>query len=173
MRIMIDRIKKHKVLSQFTDTTCCENDICVSFDKKIDPKDYVIIKVDQYYNSLNIAKRPASVDCLIVRKCTPRGLGLTLVELKNIETSQRFTIANLKEKFETTIHDFMERKFRNVLDKDYLDIKLFFVTKQEIHKRDLGPKLETLINIEFKINGKRRMIAPKMPTPSIKKCYFK
>ena len=35
-------------------------------------------------NSLNIEKRPASIDCLIIRECLNSGYGLTLVELKNI-----------------------------------------------------------------------------------------
>lgn len=107
---MIEKIKKHPILAHYITDACCENDISVTFDDKLNADDYVIIKVDDYYNSLNIEKRPASVDCLIVRKCVDNGYGLTLVELKNIRTTQGFEIDNLKEKFDTTLNDFIKKK---------------------------------------------------------------
>lgn len=80
---MIKRIKTHKTLSKFVEDSCCENKICVTFDKAISANSYAIIKVDNFYNSQHLGKEtPASVDCLIVRKCINGGYGLTLVELK-------------------------------------------------------------------------------------------
>jgi len=169
---MINRIKTHPVLSKFIEPTCCENGVCVSFSEDLSNDDYVIIKVDKYYNSLNILARPASPDCLIIRKCVRNGYGLAIVELKNISNSHGFEVNNLKEKFETCIYDFVGNKFKNPLDDiEYKDIKLFFVSNIELYKRDLGLKMETLMNFRIKYQGKSIMINPKMPSPTISNCY--
>ena len=168
---MINKIRAHEVLSKYTEDSCCENGVCVTFDNKVSGESYVIVKVDKYYNSLNVAIRPASVDCLIVRECVNAGHGLTLVELKKIENSKGFTSVNIKEKFQTTLFDFVKTKFSNPLDTDYAEIKLFFVSNKEIYKRDLGLRMEVLMNVRFKFNGKNLMIEPKMPNPAIKNCY--
>jgi hypothetical protein len=168
---MIKRIKTNQTLSKYIEDTCCENEICVTFDEGIHPSSYAIIKVDKYYNDLKLEKTPASIDCLIVRECIKAGYGLTLVELKNIESGQGFNVDNMKEKFETTLFDFIKKRFKNQLDVHYSEIKLFFVSKQEIYKRDLGLKMDVLINIKFKYNDRLLMIRPEMPTPTIKNCY--
>src|SRR5688572_24612944 len=109
---MINRIKNHPDLSNFIEDDCCENGICVTFDKSIPPSSYAIIKVDKYYDSLKLGKKtPAAIDCLIVRKCLKTGYGLTLVELKNIKSGKGFEINNMKEKFETVLFDFIKVKF--------------------------------------------------------------
>lgn len=169
---MINRIKNHKVLAEFVDETCCENEICVTFENDIPARSYAIIKVDKYYNSLRLGRRtPASIDCLIIRECVNGGYGLTLVELKKIETGKGFDIDNMKSKFETTLYDFVKARFRNPLDVYYSDVKIYFVSKQEIYKRDLGLKMEVLMNVRFKFNDKTLMVIPKMPNPTIRKCY--
>ncbi len=169
---MIKKIKAHKVLSEFVEDTCCENDICVTFENDVPAASYAIIKVDTYYNSLKLGKKtPPSIDCLIVRECVNKGFGLTLVELKKIETGKGFEIGNMKSKFETTLYDFIKKRFKNPLDVSYSDVKIYFVSKQEIYKRDLGLKMEVLMNIKFKFNDKTLMIIPKMPNPTIRKCY--
>lgn len=168
---MVQKIKAHTILSKYVEDNCCENQVCVTFDKDITTDSYAIIKVDKFYNSLHIKERPASIDCMIVRKCVSTGYGLTLVELKNISDSKGFEVENIKAKFETTLYDFIKTRFRNPLDIDYKDIKLFFVSKKEIYRRDLGLKMDVLIATRFKFNHKNLMITPKMPTPTIKKCY--
>jgi hypothetical protein len=169
---IINRIKIHKVLSKYIEDTCCENGICVSFDEAIDPNTYAIIKVDKFYNDQKLGKKtPASIDCLIVRECIKTGYGLTLVELKKIESGAGFEVDNMKRKFETTLYDFIKKRFKVPLDIDYSEIKLFFVSKQEIYKRDIGLKMEVLINTRFKFNDRNLMIRPVMPTPTIKQCY--
>jgi hypothetical protein len=167
---MITRLKEHSVLKDFIEDTCCENTICISIDETISEDMYAIIKVDNYYNSLNLGDTPPSVDCLIIRKCLNGGYGLTLVELKNINRT-RFDRNNMSGKFITTLEDFIKVKFREVLDIDYKDVKLYFVSKQELYKRDAALKLDVLMGIRFKFNGKTLMIQPKMPTPTILNCY--
>lgn len=171
---MIKRIKSHEILSKFVEDTCCENDICVTFENGIPPDSYAIIKVDNYYNSLKLGKKtPASIDCLIIRKCVKTGYGLTLVELKKIETAKGFELENMRQKFKTTLYDFIKIRFKNPLDINYSEIKLYFVSKQEIYKRDLGLKMEVLINTKFKFNDRNLMIRPELPNPTIKNCYSK
>lgn len=168
---MINKLKTNLSLSKYVEDTCCENEICVSFDEGIYPNTYAIIKVDKYYNDLKLRKTPASIDCLIVRECIKTGYGLTLVELKNIESGKGFNVDNMKEKFETALYDFIKKRFKALLDIDYSQIRLFFVSKQEIYKRDLGLKMEVLINIKFNYNDRVLMIRPEMPTPTINNCY--
>ncbi len=167
---MINKIKKHQILSKIIEKQCCENDVCVTFEKDINEEDYLILKVDKYYNSLKVNERPPSVDCLIIFKCCS-GYKLTLVELKSISTSKRFNVSNIKEKFETTLFRFIKKDFPDPLNIDYSNVKLLFVTNKELYRRDLGLKMDVLINLRFKFNDKNLMITPKMPHPCIKKCY--
>lgn len=168
---MLNRIKTHDTLQHYIEETCCENGVCVSFSDDVSQEDYVIIKVDKYYNSLNIEHRPPSPDCLIILKCKNGGYALTIVELKDISNSKGFEIGNLQKKFETCIFDFIGNKFKNPInDTIYKNVKLFFVSNIELYKRDLGLKMETLINTRYKFQGKTLMISPRMPSPTIKSC---
>lgn len=167
---MIERIKTHEILKKFVVEECCENDVSVSFHPEISPNDYVIIKVDDYYNSLGESHTPASVDCLIIRKCVNTGYGLTLVELKNIEEFKYFRLKNLEEKFETTIQDFIEKRFKIPLKTNYKSIALYFVSNLRNYRRDSGLAMDTLINLKFKYDGKTLMLKPRIPSPMINKC---
>lgn len=168
---MIEKIKKHPELSKWVVDDCCENGICVTFSDDVELSTVVILKVDDFYNSLHIEKRPKSIDCLIVRKCKGIGFGLTLVELKDISSMGHYSVSDISAKFHTTLYDFIERRFKDQLLHDFKDIKLYFVSKIEVHKRDQGLKMETLINLRFNFQGRRLMIYPKMPSPAIKNCH--
>lgn len=168
---MLQRIKNNSVLAQFIEEECCENGVCVTFDRDIDRESYIIIKVDKYYNSLTIEDRPASVDCLIIRKCEKSGFGLTLVELKSNKNSKNIDLSNIKEKYHTTLYDFIEKRFKEELRVAFNDVKLYFVSNIELYRRDLGLKMDVLINTRFRYSGKTLMIHPMMPNPTIKKCY--
>lgn len=167
---MLQDILITPTLNQYISDTCCENGICVSIDETIPREKYVIIKVDEYYNSLNLPLTPPSIDCLIIRECANGSFGMTLVELKNIQKGSGFDLENMVGKFTTTLEDFIKMKFP-ILNAEYNEIKLFFVSQQELYKRDMGLKLEALMNIRFNFNGQKLMILPKMPTPTIKRCY--
>ena len=168
--MLITRIKGDAILSKFLSETCCENGICVTFDESVLPDSYVIIRVDQFYNSFNVKERPASVDCLIIRKCQNTGYGLTLVELKKISTTN-FELSNIKEKFDTTLFNFIKQRFSDLLDINYKEVKLYYVSQREIYKRDLGLKMEVLINFRFRFDEKNLMIKAFMPNPTLKNCY--
>jgi hypothetical protein len=92
---MIERIVQDPLLSLLVCDECAENEVSVTFDGAIDRSDYVILKVDDFYNSLNIEKRPPAPDCLIVLKCKEKGHALAVVELKNIHTGSSLPLDNL------------------------------------------------------------------------------
>lgn len=167
---MISKIKSHDILKEFIVEECCENNISVSFHPEIPRDDYVIIKVDDYYNSLGEGDTPAPVDCLIVRKCADTGYGLTLVELKNIGEFRHFKLKNLEEKFNTTLQDFIEQRFKIPLKTNYKTITLYFVSNLRNYRRDTGLAMDILINLRFKYNEKTIMLKPRIPTPMINKC---
>ena len=66
---MINRIKYQKSLKDFTGYECEENKYFVKMADDIPGDHYLVIKVDNYYNSLNLAKTPPSIDCLVPLKC--------------------------------------------------------------------------------------------------------
>ncbi len=170
---MIEKIKKHKVLSTFVRDQCSENTVSATIDERIKLEDYVIIKPDDYYNSLK-KNIPPSVDCLIIQKCIEGGYKLTIIELKSISSMGNQAIDNLVAKFETIFSHFIPVEFKDILFYPYKSIELYFVTEIELYKhrkRDFGLKLETLINYRFQYNGKRYMIQPRMPVPVIRPCY--
>ncbi len=167
---MLDNIRNHKILSKYTTTKCEEKGVCVDIDNRISKDDYVIIKVDDYYNSFN-PPRPASPDCLVILKCKGSGYAMYIVELKSIHSSRGFEIKNMDEKFKTCLYDFIGNKFRDMLDIDYKRIKLYFVSNIEIYRRDMGLKLKVLQGKRYKYRNKKYFIEPLMPVPAIKPCY--
>ncbi|TAE18659.1 MAG: hypothetical protein EAZ95_03630 [Bacteroidetes bacterium] len=124
---LLERIRQDADLQPFIVGTCDENDISVLISDKIDKEDYLIIKVDNYYNNLNIENRPASPDCLIIQKCKGviESYAIALVELKGIETTQGFDLDNMSQKFTTCFEDFMSKLFSKYFDRDFNRIELF------------------------------------------------
>ena len=169
--MLFEKIKKHKELSKLIIEKCEENKICVDIDEKIDRKNVLILKPDNFYKSLNIANTPKSVDCLLILRCKERGYSMTLAELKNINSPDYgFSVTDLYQKFETIFNDFIPIKFEGILDERYRRIELYFVSKINIYKRDAGLSLK-LSQKKFTFNGKKYFIKPQMPTPAVKPCY--
>jgi len=167
---MIKRIKADRILSDFIEDSCCENNICVTFDGDVDLGNVVIVKIDKYYQSLNLEFTPPSIDCLIIRKCLSGGYALTLIELKKTKKQKYLNVRNLMGKFHTTFDDFIKVRFRQYYDIDYKSVKLFFVSSIENDARDKGIKLETRINDIYHFRGRRYLIQPELPNPIISNC---
>jgi len=167
--MMIKRIKEHPVLSEFIEDTCCENNVCITFADDVSPESYVIIKVDKYYNSLNLGNTPRSVDCLIIRKCINGDFGLTLVELKKAKRSSQINKKQIEEKFENTLDDFM-KKFEGLFPLTFKEVKLYLISKI---KRDIDKTLtlEYLMNKKIKFNNKVLGIRAEKTNFMIENCY--
>jgi hypothetical protein len=169
MDSLFRRIRENQELQAIERATCEEHDVCVEIDDKIDKADIIILKVDDYYNSLNIEKRPKSPDCLILQRCLGGQYKLTIAELKDSKDTTYVT--EVSEKFKTCLEDFMAIRFKDLLYRDYQELKLYLVSKVELYKRDLGPRMEVLISKRFEFRGKKYLIQPFMPNPAIKPCY--
>lgn len=168
---MLARIRKHPVLSQLLRTECCENGVCVTISPDVDAAKVLILKVDDYFNSLKVEKRPKSVDCLVLRECIAANYGLTLVELKNIVSTNHITMEEIRDKFSNTLSLFIEQIFRAEFAYEFEEVKLYFVSRIEIHRRDLGLKMEAMMGVRIPFRGRKLMISPIMPMPAIKNCY--
>ncbi len=173
--MLLNNIKENQYLTDFIKDECSDERMCVEIDNKIAKNEYLVIKVDDYYNSLGLTHTPASPDCLIVIKCKNSGYALAIVELKNINKAKRFDIENLTQKFTTCFNDFMSKRFKEYFDQDFQRIQLFFVTKVNIHPSNRDPlrglRLEALMNKRFKFRKRNYMIRSYNPTPLIKACY--
>lgn len=108
--MLIHHLSNHPELTDFLCTDCRENNVGVNFSQSISPSDYVIIKIDSYFNRM-IHPTPAGVDCLIVQKCQNNDYKLYIVELKNIEKLR--DINHIREKFQNCFDIFMSDKFRD------------------------------------------------------------
>ena len=165
--MLFQKIKNDHILSKIICQTCEDQGIGVEIDPRIPSEDILILKVDDFYNSLNI-KRPPSPDCFIIFRCQNSGYGLAIVELKD---TKEFELSNLVGKFETCFRDFMEARFKNFFFRDYKRIDLYFVSKNEVFRRDEGLKMKFLMNKKFEFRNKIYTIKPRMPTPAVKPCY--
>jgi len=114
--MLLDDIRADPDLAPFLDTTCCERDVCVDFDPSISKEDYVIIKVDDYYNAkVPSPDTPKSPDCLIILRCKDESFHIFIAELKNVKSQSGKNIqrGKTREKFHTCLTDFMSNRFRN------------------------------------------------------------
>lgn len=168
---MFENIKRNQNLRNHIADTCCENDICLDFEYNIPSEDKIIIKVDDYYNSLHLEKPPASPDCLILVRCVDGGYSLHIAELKNITTAKFYDINNLLAKFDNCIYDFIERRFPELFNINYKTVKLYFVSRIDHHTRDMGINYDLLLAHRIQFNGKKQTIRAFIPTPKIKHCY--
>lgn len=178
---MINKIKHTPALEPHITDQCEENQVCVSMDGDISNDNYLVLKVDNYYNSLNIGhlgKTPPSIDCLIPLRCADKQFIIYLVELKNIKSPGGFTVEEIYNKFKTTIENFMGKRFKNIFLSPRHQIKklfLYFVTnpygETEKRRRQEGSKMDALLARKpFKFRGKRYQIQHKLPNPIIKNC---
>ncbi len=171
---MINKIKDTEALKPFITDECEENKIFVNMADDIPQNNYLVIKVDRYYNSLNLSDTPPSVDCLVLLKCADSSYVLYLVELKNIKRPRRFKIDNIRDKFKTTIDDFMSTRFKDIFHSEKLpikDLRLYFVTNLYKTPRKDTTKMDSLLSrLPFEFRGKIKQIEPELPNPLIKNC---
>lgn len=110
---LIDNLKREVSLIPYIVAECEDEGLCVGFESDVDKENTVIIKVDDFYNGLNMSITPASIDCLIIQFCGADKYHIYLVELKNVKAPGSIGNKNLEEKYETTLNDFMSNKFRH------------------------------------------------------------
>ena len=78
--MLLQKISEDAKLTPYLCDDCEENGVGISFHSAIQKTDYVIIKIDKYFNK-NIHPNPAGIDCLVVQKCADNRYKLYLIEL--------------------------------------------------------------------------------------------
>ncbi|MCK5056826.1 MAG: hypothetical protein KAT34_09240 [Candidatus Aminicenantes bacterium] len=177
---MINKTRYTEKLKPYITDKCEENKISVTMEMDIPAKNYLVIKVDNFYNELGLKNTPPSVDCLILLKCADNSFFICLIELKDIKSPGGFSVDNIYIKFKTTIENFMGSRFKNIFQNKRFIVKklqIFFVTdpygdknSKRSRKRE-GTKLDTLLSrTPFQFRGKRYLVKHKLPNPIIQKC---
>lgn len=170
---LLNTIKADETLAPFLSDECCENNICAEVEEGLSIEDYLVIKVDDYYNSLGLGDTPPSPDCLFVVRCDEDEYALNIVELKKTGKTSSFKIDNLIGKFETCLSDFMSLKFGEYFDRDFKDIHLFFVSKIPLFPNSQamkGRKMRILTRRPLEFREKVYFIDPRNPEPMITPC---
>jgi|WetSurMetagenome_2_1015567.scaffolds.fasta_scaffold59096_3 hypothetical protein len=115
--MLFDEILQTPELFALYRETCEENGICVDLEN-INRDNVLILKIDAFYCSKYMKNEtPNSIDCLIIVKCANESYNLYLFELKNVSSTQGIEIAKIKAKFNTTINDFLNNRFKQLFDK--------------------------------------------------------
>lgn len=128
---MIQQIRNDNILKRYLRDTCEENGIKITIDERIDNDEISIISIDSYYNEQMPYAAPPSADFLVSLFCFQNAYRLYVIELRDINSPQGFDPANIYNKFETTIYDFMNERFKDIyMNGTYriLDLKIYFVS---------------------------------------------
>lgn len=148
----------------------------------LDSQKILNISVDKFYNSLGLSSTPCSIDNLVLVKRGHNRYSLYLIELKDVDKLKRLNRDQIKNKFDTTLHDFMLTKYQDDFgceDLKITDLNLWLVCNRfnfmntEISQEDYQNKiknsfLETLMLLKpYKYKGKVSRIEPLYPGAEI------
>lgn len=171
---LINLLNDDEILQKYIQPECEDEGLCVDFEESIDKNTTIVLKIDDYYNGLNLAETPPSIDCLIVQFCRESTYKIFLIELKNVERARLIDSKNLREKFNTTLYDFMSNKFRDYFYNEAFDLKIKLILcagKRKNDNRIRSYKLDFLLGLKpFRFDGKLIGINGLPPTPVIREC---
>jgi len=162
-------------LNGFIDSTCCENNICVDFDENLNNEDYIVIKLDEFYEKQGLEEIPPTPDCLIIQKCEKGHYHIYAVELKNVDSSKNQDLSrrNIRSKFHTCLTDFMSNRFRDYFyDENYkLILQLFLVAGKVDNNFSKNFKFDFLLGLHWvKFADKYYQIKGENPNPLVQSC---
>ncbi len=154
--------------------TCEDEGICVEFEKGIDKSAILIVKMDDFYNSLGLKETPPSVDCLIVQYCLENNFyKIHLVELKNQERAALINHKNIEGKFETALYDFLSDKFRHIFFDVVFEIRpRLILSAGKVQANSIKAySLDFLLGLKmFRFQNRTLAIHGYPPQPLIKSC---
>lgn len=184
---MFDTIIQHNELGGLIRLCCHENGMMVEFDDDyykntlLDHEKAIILKIDAFYNTIDMAKPPPSIDCLIVVKCDDGTYSFYLIELRDVTGTSLIHPRVMSPKFETVIEDFFKIRFPNVfLNPDFIVKKINMwvvsdalgtknLTEEEYRKKIKGTVIEQYLSIKpFRIRDKIvqiEVVSPILTTP--------
>lgn len=177
-------INRDARLVPYIKKTITDAGITVDVDPKLQPTEYVAIKVDDYYAGLKIATPPKAVDYVVVVDCQCNWYAMYILELKNVNGPDRLDLNDIKEKFENTINGFLSDTFSEIFMNDrfkYKGVKLYLVSdaygqvgkfknhaeylrfRERINRRDTLKVDRNLTQKVFRFRNKIMMIEYDMP----------
>lgn len=172
--MLINDIRADETLAPYLSQDCCENDVCVDFDPAVLPADFVVIKVDTFYNAtVPNPGTPKSPDCLIVQRCGDDSYKIYVVELKNVRFQSVLDANDLRDKFHTCLTDFMSNRFRQYFyDLNHqFKLKLILVAGRVKPGYTMNFKLDFLLTMRpLKFADKFYGIEGENPNPLIHPC---
>lgn len=124
-------IKDDTILNPYLKDSIEDAGIKVDIDSSLNEKEYVAIKVDEYFAGLKIPTPPKSVDYVVVVDCKCSWFAMYILELKNVNGPNNLNIRDIQEKFSNTINIFLSDTFSNIFLSDsfkYKAIKLYLVS---------------------------------------------
>lgn len=129
---MIENICKNRKLEKYLGHHIEDAGMVVKVDSSLSEKEYIGIKVDDYYGGLHLGKEtPKAVDFVVAVDCQCQAYALYVLELKNVSRPKAYTKKEICEKFDTAINRFLKRDFSDIFLNDrykYKAIKLYLVT---------------------------------------------
>lgn len=127
---MINLITNDKVLKYFLHYNIEDAGVSVKVNEKLSTKEYVGIKVDDYYNSLKLERTPKSVDFIITVDCRCNSYLLYILEFKKLNKPSHLKVNDILEKITNTVNDFIEDRFKHIFLNDkfkYKNVLIYLV----------------------------------------------
>ncbi len=171
--MLLNDLRADASLAQYIHETCCERAVCVDFDPAIPKEDYLVVKVDDFYKGLKLAKTPKSTDCLIVQRCVKGHFHIHIVELKNVKYQSDLDAGAIWDKFHTCLTDFMSNRFRSHFYNENYDFKLrlYLVAGKIKDTYAMNFKFDFLLAMRpLHFANKPHAIQPENPNPMIGPC---
>ena len=158
---MIQTIAQHSKLSRFTSHKIEDAGIGVDVENRLTQKEYIGVKVDDYYMSLKLrGETPKAVDFIVTVDCQCNAYVLYIIEFKNTNSPQGYTSKDICDKFDTAINRFMAKEFKDVFQNDrfkYKDMKLYLVTSAYKEAVRYG-SFQKYIEMRSKVNQKDTLV---------------
>lgn len=189
---MIDLIQNDPELFSIIRTQCSENGIGINFcndllinEDHLDPEKAIILKLDSYYCTQNMATPPKSPDYLVIVKCNDGSFNLHIAELRNVSRTTGVRQKEIREKFETVTADFLTTRFGQYFNSpniSYKRVQLLLITDplglatkgltaEQIKKFMRGTALDAYSSMKPLIFQNRAlMIEVALPNPTICTC---
>jgi hypothetical protein len=173
--MLVQKIFDEPKLQAYLCATCEENEVGILFDERVAPSEYIILKIDNYFNE-NVHPNPAGNDCLIIQHCADAKYKIYLIELKNIYSLRDHSPLQIRSKFQNCFDIFMSDHFRDYFyDLAYeYEIRLLFVVNESrviSDKKQKNTRFDSLLALRpCRFADKLYNIMPQKPYPVLDDC---